>query len=190
MITAVEKQIERARDFLASIPGAAEVAVSRALNKASVAAREEAITSITTRYAVRAGDVREKITLRAATPENLGVEVVARSGPLSLTAFPHTPERAGTGGTGRPALRAEVLRGQPRDVPGAFIATIGGKPRIMFRTGGKTATGKTAIKSVPAVPIAVMLGAESVRTAVEQKAYAVLDAQLDREIDRALGKGA
>jgi hypothetical protein len=187
---AVIKGLERARDFLATIPGAAEKACASALNRASAVAREEAIKAITDRYVVRPSDVREKITLSPATVNKLTVSVVARSGPLSLTYFPHSPIHIGTGGRGKPTLRAEVLRGQEKEVGGAFIASINGKPRIMMRTGGRTATHKAAIKSVPAVPIASMLGATSVEAAVQDRALAVFDDHLGREIDRALGRVA
>lgn len=188
MSDAVTKGLERARDFLVTIPGAAEKAVARALNRAASVGRDEAIKAIDARYAVRPSDVRDKITTKAATPNNLVISIVARSGPLALGYFPHTPIESGTGGRGKPVLRAEVIRGQEKDVPGAFVAPINGKPRIMIRTGGKTATGKAAIKSVSTVPIASMLGAESVQEAVETRALAVFDQHLDREIDRALGK--
>lgn len=188
MITTGEKQLERVRAFLAAIPGAAEKAMARALNRAAAAGRESAIKSIVGRYAVSAGDVREKVTVTTASPGRLGVSVVARSGPLALGYFPHTPVAAGTGGRGRPVLRAEVLRGQEKAVPGAFVANINGKPRIMFRTGGRSATGKSAIKSVSSVPLASMLGAITVRAAVEQRALEVLDQELGREIDRELGR--
>lgn len=190
MIAAVEAQLERARDFLGTIPRAAETAMARALNAAAGAGREAAIKAIGDRYAVHASDVREKITRTTASPDKLAIAVVARSGSLALGYFPHIPASVGTGGPGRPILRAEVLRGQQKDVAGAFVATINGKPRIMIRTGGKTATGKSAIRSVYTVPIASMLGAESVQKAVEDRALAVVDQQLDREIDRALGKVA
>ena len=184
----VTQQLARATAYLSAIPLAAEKAVASALNRAAAIGRDEAVKSIGDRYAVHSSDVRERITLQAATPNSLSISVIARSGPLSLTYFPHSPTLAGTGGRGKPILRAEVLRGQEKAVPGAFVATIGGKPRIMMRAGGRTATGKSAIRNVPAVPIANMLGAESVREAVETRALAVFDEQLDREIDRALGK--
>jgi hypothetical protein len=187
---AVAKGLERARDFLATIPGAAEKAVAAALNRAAAIGRDEAVSAIDKRYAVRPSDVREKITLRTATPNSLVISVIARSGPLALGYFPHSPIEAGTGGRGKPVLRAEVIRGQEKNVLGAFVATINGKPRIMIRTGGKTASNKSAIKSVSTVPIASMLGAPSVQQAVETRALAVFDAQLDREIDRALGRVA
>jgi hypothetical protein len=188
VIEPVEKQLERAQAFLAAISGAAEKAMASALNRAAAAGRESAIAAIGERYAVRASDVRERVTVTTATAERLGVSVVARSGPLSLTYFPHSPNVAGTGGRGRPVLRAEVVRGQEKDVPGAFIAPINGKPRIMIRTGSRTASGRSAIKSLAAVPIGSMLGASSVRAAVEERAVAVLDRELDREIDKALGR--
>lgn len=188
MIDFVDAQLERARTLLASISGAAERAMARALNRAAAAGREAAVAAIVERYAVSAVDVREKITLSTASPENLSVAVVARSGALALGYFPHSPVDIGTGGPGQPVLRAEVLRGQERNVKGAFVALINAKPRVMIRTGGTTKTGRTQIESVYTVPFASMLGAESVRDAVEDRAEAVLDAQLDRELDRELGR--
>lgn len=190
MIGIAQDGYERALDFLGTIDGAAERATSRAINRAAAAGREAAILSIDTRYAVRPSDVRDKVRLTNATPASLAAQVIAKSGSLSLGYFPHNPTAAGTGGPGRPALTVEVIRGEQRAVVGAFIANINGKPRIMIRTGGTTKTGRTQIKSVYGPPIAVMMGAESVRQAVEDKAQAVLDQQLGVEIDRELGKVA
>jgi len=187
---AVERELERARVFLGTIAGAADKAASSALNRATAAGREAGIKAIVDRYAVRPSDIREKVTVTTSKPDQLEAAVVARSGSLALGYFPHTPTLAGTGGPGRPALRAEVLRGQERNVRGAFVATINGRTRIMMRTGGTTASGKSAIKSVYTVPMAAMLGADDVRAAVEARAVGVMGEVLDREIDRALGKAA
>lgn len=188
MIEFVEAQLERARTFLSGISGAAERAAARALNKAAAAGREVAVSAIGDRYAVKDSDIRPKITLTTASPESLGVAVVARSGSLALGYFPHSPSAAGTGGPGKPILHAEVRRGQERGVGGVFVAPINGKPRIMIRTGGTTKTGRTQIKSVYTVPFASMLGNTSIVDTVEDRAAAVLDEQLGREIDRELGK--
>jgi hypothetical protein len=187
VITA-EAQMDRATAALAELPGAAERAMARALNAAAASGRQAAVKAITGRYAVRAGDVREKISLSTATPESLAVMVRAKSPALALGYFPHAPTRPGTGGRGKPPLRAEVLRGREKAVAGAFIATINGKPRVMLRTGARTAAGRGAIASVYSVPIAEMLGAPSVREAVEQRALEVLDERVDHEIDRELGR--
>jgi hypothetical protein len=190
LVISAEKQLERAQAFLAGVAGAAEKATARALNRAAQVGREAAISAITERYAVRPADVREKITLTAARHDSLGVTVTARSGSLALGYFPHSPSAAATGGPGKPVLRAEVVRGQTKDVGGAFVAAIGGKPRIMFRTGARSRTGKTSFKSVYTVPIGAMLGVERVREYVEARALEALDKQLDRELDRVLGKAA
>jgi hypothetical protein len=182
----IDNGLARARDFLGSIPGAAEKAVANALNRAAKSARESAISAIEARYAVRPSDVREKIAISTATPSRHEIVVTARSGSLALGYFPHVPDAVGTGGRNRPVLRAEVLRGAPKTVAGAFVAPINGKPRIMIRTGGTTKTGRTQIKSLSTVPIANMLGAETVQQAVESRAFAVFDEHLGREIDRAL----
>lgn len=186
-MSVVEDGLAKARAFLASIPRAAEVAMSRALNAALIEGRNAAVKAITDRYAVRAADIREKITIAQATPDRLSIDVTARSGPLALGYFPHSPVAPGTGGRGKAPLTAEVLRGAERVVAGAFIAMINGKPRIMQRTGGITRTGKTAIKSVYTVPMGSMLGVDSVRAYVEARAVEVVEKRLDREIDRALG---
>jgi hypothetical protein len=188
-VTTVAQQLERAEDFLRTIPGATEKATAACLNRAAAAGREAAVAAIGDRYAAQASDVRQVVTTRAASTDQLQASVMARSGPLALGYFPHTPTEPGTGGRGRPVLRAEILRGQSREVGGAFIARIGGKSRVMIRTGRFTTGRREGIKSVYSVPLASMLGAESVRDAVDAAAAAAFEKTLDREIDRALGGG-
>lgn len=184
-----EAQTERAAAALVEMPGAAARAMARALNRAAVAGRQAAVEAITERYAVKASDVRAKIDLSTATPEHLEVAVRVKSPALALGYFPHTPARAGTGGRGKPPLRVEVLRGRQRAVRGAFIATINGKPRVMMRTG-EGVGGRESIASVYSVPMAVMLGAPSVRADVERRALEVLDERLDHELDVEMARTA
>lgn len=185
-----ETTLRRAADFLAAVPKAAEKASARALTRAAAAGREQAISGILDRYAAKASDVRAALSTVPARPEHLAAQVLARSGSLPLGYFPHTPTGIGTGGRGRPSLQVEVLRGSVRDVPGAFVAPINGKPRIMIRTGGTTKTGRTQIRQVPAVPIAVMMNHETVRDAVAHRALDVLEIELAKQIDSALGEAA
>lgn len=193
MITADARQMERAARALQHLPGAVERATARALNRAAIAGRARGIEAMRERYAVSANDARDKITLTMATTERLEVEVRAKSPALSLGYFPHAPTRAGTGGRGRPQLTAEILRGQRREVRDergpVFVAMINGRPRVMRRLPGKTTTGKARMESVYSVPIALMLGAASVREAVERRALQMFDARIDHEIARELEAG-
>ncbi len=189
VVTSAADSLARARLFLGTIPGAAERATARAINVGIKAALPVAVETIVARYAARPADVLQALRITTAKPANLEASLVARSGSLALGYFPHDPAAAGTGGPGRPQLTAEVKRGAAKAVGGAFVATIGGKPRIMIRTGGVTAAGKGALKTLFTVPLAQMLGVEAVRDAVEVKALAIIDARMTAEIDRELGRG-
>lgn len=186
MITVDNVQTDKVTAYLGAIPGATERALSAALNRSAMEAREQAITSITNRYAIDGSVVRDKITVERATPTKLAIVVRARSTPLAMTAFPHAPTASGTGGKGQPVLRAEIIRGEAKDVPGAFIAPINGKNRVMFRTGKKTSSGRDGIKVVPSVPIAKMMGVPVVSASIEERALGMLEAHLDAAIDREL----
>ncbi len=187
MTDAFEAGLDKARTFLASISDAAEKATAAALNKAGQAARNAADRAIAERYAVKPSDVRERLQLARARIGDLTATLTARSGSVSLTYYPHTPLVSGTGGRGRPLLRAEVLRAQSKAVDGAFVATIGGKARIVMRTSKR---GDASLRVLSSVPIGVMLAAESVREAVETKALETFEGALDKEIDKALGRNA
>ncbi len=190
MIVATTDQLERAELLLAGMPEAVGRAMSRAMNAAAAVGRDSAVKKIAATYAVKADDIRSKIEVSKATPGRLEIAVTLRSRSLSMGYFPHSPVAAGTGGRGKPPLQAEIRRGEEKDVKGAFVAQLNSGLRIMIRTGGKTASGKAAMRSVYTVPFAGMLGATPVRVHVETEALEKLDAQLDREIDRALAEVA
>jgi hypothetical protein len=181
-------EMARAVRYLIGIEGAAERAMSRALNASAVAGREEAVEAITGRYAARAEDVREMMHLVPSTVKSLETAIRARSGSLSVGYFPHRPSQPGTGGRGKPVLRAEIKRGQAKDFPGAFVAPLSSGNRVMTRTGKKTRAGRAAMRSLYTIPLANMLGVPSVRIAVEEKALEVLGERLTVEIDRELAK--
>ena len=185
----VDGKLEELRAFLGAIPGAAERATASALNAAAEDGRAAAVRRILSRYAAKPGDVAAMITIRKATATQPAIEIRSRSRALSAGYFPHTPSAPGTGGPGRPPLTAEILRGSPKAIPGAFVANLSSGPRIMHRTGGKTARGKQAIASVYTVPLGAMLATSSVREAVEADTLAALDGHLEaavaRELDRA-----
>lgn len=184
----VADSLDRARLFLGSVPGGAERATARAMNAAIRASLHVAVESIAARYAVRPSDVLQSLRITTAKPGNLEAAIVARSGSLPLSYFPHDPTLAGTGGPGRPVLTAEVKRGGSKGVRGAFVATLGGKPRLVIRTGEKTASSKQQLRTLFTVPIASMLTVEPVVDAVEVRVRAVLDERMPVEIDRELSK--
>lgn len=186
MILAATDQVERAERYLAGIPGAAARAMSKAMNRAAGSARAEAVRAITARYATRTTDVRNMIKLSTSTPDRLEVAITARSSALSLGYFPHTPKKPGTGGPGRPALRAEIKRGAGKEVRGAFVVRVNSGLRVMTRTGQKTSSGRDGMRSLYTIPLAEMMGRPDVREAVEEAVIETLDRRLSHEITREL----
>lgn len=184
------EQLERAKQFLGGIPGAAERAMSRALNAAVREGQVEAFRRIVERYVVNADDVKRRSEIRLSTSKTLAVAIRVQSPSLPLHYFPHTPTAPGTGGRGKGPLSVTIRAGSPQTMGSAFIAQLGVKPRIVLRTGQKTASGKDQLKVLYSTPIAAMLGVPSVRLAVEERALEVLDEKLSAEIDRELGRAA
>lgn len=186
MITASLDQLERARIALAGLPGAAERAVARAMTEAAKAAKAEAIDVISGRYEVKERDVAARLSVSAARPSALAATLTARSPSMPLHYFPHTPSRSGTGGPGKPHLSVTVRRGETRTVGSSFVARLGVKNRIVTRTGGKTGSGKDALRVLYTTPIAEMLGVAAIASDVEDRAVKVLDERVGVEIDREL----
>ncbi len=186
MISAATDQLARAQHYRAGSPGAAERAMSRAINAAVRAAQVEAAERMTERYEVAESDVKARLSVLLSKPTTLQAALRAQSPSLPLHYFPHTPSKPGTGGRGKPDLQVTVKRGSPKQITGAFVALLGSKNRIAVRTGQKTKTGKDGLRVLYTTPIAMMLGAPSVALAVEERALQVLDDKLSAEIDREL----
>jgi len=190
VIVATTDQLERARKYLGTIPGAAEAATSRAINAAVRAAQVEAFERIVGRYEISEADVKARHTVKLSTSRNLEAVLRAKSPALPLHYFPHTPTRGGTGGRGKPPTTVTVRRGESKALGPAFIAKLGTKARIVVRTGEKTSSGKDRLKVLYSIPVAEMLGVTDVRVHVEARALEMVDEKLTAEIDAELGKVA
>lgn len=183
MITLDASQIDRAVDLLKHVPGAAQQAMARAMNRALEGARTTAVKETRAEYRVSSGDVKATMRLRKATPTNLQAEVVSTGKRIPLAAFGTKPSQPGTGGQGRPTLRVGVKRSGKKPIDGAFIARVG---RVAIRVGAKRYPIRTLYG--PAVP--QMMGAEKVIARVEEIATQRLSARLDHEIEHALETAA
>lgn len=187
MIEIGTEGLERAEMYLGGIAGAAERATAKAIGAGLTAARKATVSEITTGYEVKRADVEAHMTIEKARTSAMSGALRLRSGSLPLHYFPHTPDQPGTGGPGAPALQVTVKKGQTKTIPGAFVAPLGGKNRIVIRTGGKTRTGKDALKVFYSIPIPQMLARPEIRLAVEEKAVEAIDRAVTAQIDRELG---
>lgn len=184
MVTFDLEQIDRAVRDLQHIPGAAQKALARAMNRAIDGARTTAVKLVRATYRVSAADVKATIGKPSyATPAKLQAGFTSKGKRVPLYAFGPKPSEPGTGGRGKPYLRVAVKRGRPKSkIKRAFIARVRGRLQIMIR---KTKARKP-IKPLfgPAIP--QMMGVEDTIAEVERIAKQRLDARLDHEIQALL----
>lgn len=117
--------VERVRALLAHIPGAAEKAISRALNAAVAKAKSEATTLVQGRYTVEPNEFKKSIKLLKASPKTLRAAFLVRSAAMRLAKFKHSQQ----GGL----VTTEIVRGRAKQWPGSFIARVGGHTGIFAR---------------------------------------------------------
>jgi len=186
----VSEDIRRsAIEPLRHIPGASRRALVRALNRAVKAAYSEAGERIGEEYGADMVDAYyDTVDIHEATKDRLVATVKSRGPATKLDRFRHTPTRPGTGGRGRPAMRAQVSRTSGMtDIPGAFIipTSPGGDVGIMV---WRSQTG--SIRRVPALAVPFMQTTETVYEHVERRAGEMLEERVAHEVAYELGKAA
>jgi hypothetical protein len=144
---------DEVRKLLAGLPKGAETAISRAMNRTLDGARVELVRAVTADYLIKAGDVRETITISKASPSGLQARLSSRGSVLGLQHFQVTPKT--TKPRPKVGVRVRVKRdSQASPIAGAFVAKrITG---VYRRTG----PGRLPIERLfgPAVPS--MIGTE------------------------------
>lgn len=137
--------VQRSIDALAS--GVREKALASALNRTVEQGRTQMVREITSEYAIKSSEVREKLRLIRATfrqgafsmRATLSAEDRRRS--LSLARFMEgrvtlAEMRRRKKAEARPQLRFRIKRGGPlQTIPGAFVATANGGTFVARRVG-------------------------------------------------------
>jgi hypothetical protein len=194
MVAFSEQQIDRAVKMLEHLPGEAPKALARAMNRATENARTEAARRISRRYAIKISAAKRKMgKVKLASPQRLIAQFVTVDRRPGLYLFGPHPAEPGTGGPGKRSLKVRVLReNSPKKIRAAFIAPLrSGNIHVTKRipdTRMASNPKKEKVRALygPAVP--QMLGQESVLAEVERVAAERLDARLDHEIARVLGR--
>ena len=177
-IKATSKQIEKAEKLLAGIPGGAEKALMRALNRAIESAKAEAVRAVGDVYTAKPKTVRAGIFLRKASPKKLEANLVSSESNLRLKEFKVSPKADTTGNKRRP-IRAEIKKGrQLDDLERAFVwdghvYEREGDYRIPIRP-----------RFGPGVPI--MLNNDAIVDRVMEQAVKSVDKALEHEIEHIL----
>lgn len=186
MIRASDDIRETAIRALRHIPGASRRALVNALNRAATGAKTEAVRAIAQEYPVLFATALQTLDITPARKDRLIATVHSRGPATKLDHFPHRPSAPGTGGPGKPVLRASIKRRRALSpVPGAFvIPTPGGTDIVVWRSR------QGSIRRVPALSVPYMLRDEDVYQHIERRAGELLEVRLAHEIARELEAGA
>ena len=173
-----DKAMERAKKLLSEVPGGAEKALMRALNRAAQAGRTQADKSVRERYTLKQASILSTLTTRKATRTHLEAEIVSRGPMLGLAAFKHTPQKDSTGAA-RKRVRVAVKKdGGLKPLGQAFVW----QGKIMQRVGrSRLPVEKLVGPSIPSI-----IGNPEIVEAIEEKSEEMVVKRLDNEVNSIL----
>jgi len=195
-VTFTGDQIGRAVSLLAHLPGAAERAMARSINRALEKARTIGARAVVKAYRIKVGRVKKGMgrPIRATRTSIAGAFLASGRRP-TLYQFSPRPAKPGTGRKGGPPLRVAVRkRNQRRRLPDAFVfrglnanLLIGREDPDRMMKSNPT---KHRIQGLYGPAIPQMLGTEHSTKAMEEAAQETLATRLEHEIGRALDRAA
>jgi hypothetical protein len=202
-ISLSEEQLRNVKESLLHIPKAANKAIARAINRAVEGARTDAIKAICSEYAIKPTDVRKKIHIVRAKPDNLKAEVIFSGGPSPLMNFyvrPKVPpSQLGIKVRDRERIEVAIKTGAPKLWSHAFVARMHNISSstddryvgVFYRTGRifskakalRQGSSRTEIKAVYSLSVPEMAGKEEVLDFIEKRAHERLDKELKHQIN-------
>lgn len=150
--------------------------IVRALNRAAMNARTNAVNKARENYNIKATDVRKTITIRKANKNALGAMVISKGSTVPLIKFKVSPKKRTKK---RKAIKAAVKKGPLKEVGGAFIGDVHGS-KVFKRVGNS----RLPINRLFGPSIPQMLGNRSVKEYIETEAIKIFDKRLTHEINR------
>ncbi|MDR1471565.1 MAG: phage tail protein [Synergistaceae bacterium] len=184
-----EDQLRHVRDSLLHIPGAANRAIARAINRAVEGARTDTVKAICTEYTIKPTDVRKAILIKRAKPNKLEAQIISTGSPIPLFKFKVNPKSTRS----KRRVVASVKFGSAVTLPPyMFIQKMGtGRVGVFSRKNNETneISGRMPITQKYAPSFPQMLGNEEVLKYVEMKAYYRLDKELGHQVRYLFGGG-
>ncbi|SFA91615.1 Prophage minor tail protein Z (GPZ) [Cohnella sp. OV330] len=183
-IVNLKEAVRLTRSTAAEVPKA----YYRAMNRATQRVRTESGREVSRIYHVRAGDVKNTVSIKRGSARSMVSEVRWKGGNIPLFKFRTNPNKPRDPMRPPPKiLKAAVKRAGLKPVKGAFIARVGAGGHIgAFKRAGRR---RLPIEELygPAVPI--MVGEEHVLNNLGDIAETEVKKRLDHEIKRILEKG-
>ncbi|MDR3280944.1 MAG: phage tail protein [Synergistaceae bacterium] len=185
-----DAQFRLLRNALQRLPGAAEKALVRAVNRAVEGARTDAIRAVCKEYVIKPADVRKTIHIVRAKPDNPEAQVISTGRPIPLIKFrilPKNPPARGTSVKNRKTVIAGVKFNTATAAPHSFIARMkNGHVGVYSRPPG---VGRNPIEQRYGPSVPQMIGSQTVLEYIETQAHERLDKELGHQVKYLLGGG-
>jgi len=178
------RQIRKATRKLATIKNGAPRAINAAINRTLPSARKNTSVKIREHYNVKAGDIKDTMSLKKSTTRTLTGKLNSEGSPLPLINFNVSPKKPPK--RAPKILKAAVLKGgSKKGIPNTFTAKMKSGHIGVFERTSK-ASLPIEEKYAPSVPS--MMNRDSIRKDVQKEANKTLKKRLNHEIKR-LTKG-
>ena len=169
-------------------PEAFKRALALAVNRTLAQTRAEAIRQAMAQYAVKRKSLLDAIRTRPASASAPSAEltftgpriplmqfIVKPSGPISFKGKPRQ---------GRPQLYVQVRKDGGGPAKGLFVANMGKEPAVYKRKTPK----RFPVSAEKGPSIVSMVGNETARQAIQEKAREALEKRIDHEMNRLMQK--
>lgn len=179
---------------LGSMSGQARPVLKRALNLTAKRARKMLAQEAQKKYAVKQGAVNKGMKIKNATNRKLDAVINVTGRPNELKGFKVSPSKYRTGNDRPDVVKAKVIKAtplkeliRPRDHVKAFI--------VKFKSGHVTLAQRRGEARLPidtkySVSNPQMVGAKRVYGLLRPDIAEMLEAEIERQIDRQLRKGS
>lgn len=179
-----EAQIRKAFIALSGIPGGAETAVCRAINRAVDRGKTQTVREICSQYNIKPSQVRSHMRVLRATRANLSAVILQTGSPLELMIFARKPKKPpkqkGVEVSARTKVVAGVHFGVFKTLPHVFVAKMSnGHIGIYSRKGTKT----LPIEQKYTTSVPQMMKNAKVMDRLVEATQKIMTAELDRQIE-------
>jgi hypothetical protein len=188
-------RFEEVKRVLSHIPGGAEKAVMRGMNRALEGARAEAIRDIRGRYTVHPNVLKGSMRIIKASPGHLTATLLNRGPvvPISKFKMSHVriPKQKGIPVRLREHVKTEIVAGQSKEWSHAFLARMkSGRLGLWTRSRTlKTSRGREFITEKFSLAVPQMIGTSAILAEVVNVAKLRLGKELDHQVEFLLGGG-
>ena len=173
--------IKKAERLLKGIPNGSKRAVTNATNRALTKGRMTVNKDIREKFTIKATSVKESLKIYKANFSRLNGKVEVKSPVTMLNNFKFSPRKR----TKKPKdVYAEIIKGQKKRIPHAYLSSLGGQTIIVARLGKERTPNR--MLTGPSIPY--MAKETDISDHVQKEMLDVFNTRLNHEIKRILSK--